>query len=188
MGTIDRRPAMIVRAADAADVSRVITLARETGTELAVRSGGHSPAGHSASEGGIVLDLSSLRGLEIDAAGRTAWAETGLTAGEYSTAAGAHGLATGFGDAGTVGLGGITLSGGIGFLVRKHGMTIDDLLAAEVATADGRDPARRRRAPPGSVLGHSRRRRELRRRHAPEVPPPRGRHDRRRDAVPPRLA
>jgi len=138
MGTIDRRPAMIVRAADAADVSRVITLARETGTELAVRSGGHSPAGHSASEGGIVLDLSALRGLEIDASSRTAWAETGLTAGEYSTAAGAHGLATGFGDAGTVGVGGITLSGGIGFLVRKHGMTIDDLLAAEVATADGR--------------------------------------------------
>jgi len=137
MGTIDRRPAMIVRAADAADVSRVITLARETGTELAVRSGGHSPAGHSASEGGIVLDLTALRGLEIDASSRTAWAETGLTAGEYSTAAGAHGLATGFGDAGTVGVGGITLSGGIGFLVRKHGMTIDDLLAAEVATADG---------------------------------------------------
>ena len=137
MGTIDRRPAMIVRAADATDVSRVITLARETGTELAVRSGGHSPAGHSASEGGIVLDLSALRGLEIDASSRTAWAETGLTAGEYSTAAGTHGLATGFGDAGTVGIGGITLSGGIGFLVRKHGMTIDDLLAAEVATADG---------------------------------------------------
>ena len=138
MGTIDRRPAMIVRAADAADVSRVITLARESGTELAVRSGGHSPAGHSASEGGIVLDLTAMRGLEIDASSRTAWAETGLTAGEYSTAAGAHGLATGFGDAGTVGIGGITLSGGIGFLVRKHGMTIDDLLAAEVATADGR--------------------------------------------------
>ena len=128
---------MIVRAADAADVSRVITLARETGIELAVRSGGHSPAGHGASEGGIVLDLSSMRGLEIDAERRTAWAETGLTAGEYSTAAGAHGLATGFGDAGTVGLGGITLGGGIGFLVRKHGLTIDDLLAAEVVTADG---------------------------------------------------
>ena len=137
MGAIDRRPAMIVRAADAADVSRVIALARETGTELAVRSGGHSPAGHSASEGGIVLDLSALRGLEIDARARTAWAETGLTAGEYTAAAGAHGLATGFGDAGTVGLGGITLGGGIGFLVRKHGLTIDDLLAAEVVTADG---------------------------------------------------
>jgi FAD/FMN-containing dehydrogenase len=69
---------------------------------------------------------------------RTAWAETGLTAGEYSTAAGAHGLATGFGDTGSVGIGGLTLGGGIGLLVRKHGLTIDDLLAAELVTADGR--------------------------------------------------
>jgi FAD/FMN-containing dehydrogenase len=137
-GSIDRRPAMIVRVADADDVARVIALAREAGAELAVRSGGHSPAGHGVSEGGIVLDLSELRGLEIDTDGRTAWAGAGLTAGEYTTAAGAHGLATGFGDTGSVGIGGITLSGGIGFLARKHGLTIDDLLAADVVTADGR--------------------------------------------------
>jgi FAD/FMN-containing dehydrogenase len=137
LGSVDRRPAMIVRAADAADVSRVITLARDTGTELAVRGGGHSPAGHGTSEGGLVLDLSALRGIEIDVERRTAWAATGLTAGEYTAAAGEHGLATGFGDAGSVGIGGITLAGGIGFLVRKHGMTIDDLLAAEVVTASG---------------------------------------------------
>jgi FAD/FMN-containing dehydrogenase len=134
---LDRRPAMIVRVADAADVARVIALARETGLELAVRSGGHSPAGHGVSEGGIVLDLSALRALEIDAERRTAWAGTGLTAGEYTAAAGTHGLATGFGDTGSVGIGGITLSGGVGLLVRKHGLTIDDLLAAEVVTADG---------------------------------------------------
>jgi FAD/FMN-containing dehydrogenase len=137
LGSVDRRPAMIVRAADAADVARVITLARDTGTELAVRGGGHSPAGHGTSEGGIVLDLSALRGLEINAERRTAWAETGLTAGEYTTAVGAHGLATGFGDMGSVGIGGITLAGGIGFLVRKHGLTVDALLAADVVTADG---------------------------------------------------
>ena len=136
-GAIDRRPGMIVRATDAADVARVISLARETDSELAIRSGGHSPAGHGVSEGGIVLDLSAMRGLEIDAESRTAWAETGLTAGEYTVAAAERGLATGFGDAGTVGVGGIALSGGIGFLVRKHGMTIDDLLAVEVVTADG---------------------------------------------------
>jgi FAD/FMN-containing dehydrogenase len=136
-GAIDRRPAMIVRVADAADVARVITLARDTGMELAVRGGGHSPAGHSVSEGGIVLDLSAMRALEIDAERRTAWAETGLTAGEYTVAAGAHGLATGFGDMGSVGIGGITLAGGIGFLVRKHGLTVDALLAAEVVTAEG---------------------------------------------------
>jgi FAD/FMN-containing dehydrogenase len=84
-----------------------------------------------------VLDLRDLRALEIDPQQGTAWAQTGLTAGEYSVAAGAHGLATGFGDTGSVGIGGITLGGGIGLLVRKHGLTIDDLLAAEVVTADG---------------------------------------------------
>jgi FAD/FMN-containing dehydrogenase len=133
----DRRPAVVVRAADAADVARVVTLARDTGTELAIRGGAHSPAGHGGSEGGIVLDISGLKVLDIDADGRTAWAGAGLTAGEYTTAAAEHGLATGFGDAGSVGIAGITLSGGIGFLVRKHGMTVDDLLAAEIVTADG---------------------------------------------------
>lgn len=136
-GGIDRRPAVIVRAADATDVARIISLARETGLELAVRSGGHSLAGHSVSEGGIVLDLSGMRALDIDAKQRTAWVQTGLTAGEYTVAAGAYGLATGFGDTRSVGIGGITLSGGVGYLVRKHGLTIDNLLAADIVTADG---------------------------------------------------
>jgi FAD/FMN-containing dehydrogenase len=136
-GARSRRPALIVRVADATDVSHVVSLARERGLELAVRSGGHSLAGHSTTDGGIMIDLSDMKGLEIDVAGRTAWAETGLTAGEYTAAAGAHGLATGFGDTGSVGIGGITLGGGVGFLVRKHGLTIDDLLAAEIVTADG---------------------------------------------------
>jgi FAD/FMN-containing dehydrogenase len=136
-GGFDQRPAAIVRVADATDVSRVVSLARETGSELAVRSGGHSLAGHGVSDGGIVLDLGAMRALDIDVEGRTAWAETGLTAGAYTTAAGAYGLATGFGDTASVGIGGITLAGGLGFLVRKHGLTIDDLLAAEVVTADG---------------------------------------------------
>jgi FAD/FMN-containing dehydrogenase len=128
-GGIDRRPAVIVRPTDASDVSQVVSLARETGLELAVRSGGHSLAGHSTTDGGIVLDLADMNALEIDPQGRTAWAQTGLTAGAYTTAAGAYGLATGFGDTGSVGLGGITLGGGIGYLVRKHGLTIDSLLA-----------------------------------------------------------
>jgi FAD/FMN-containing dehydrogenase len=133
----DRRPAVIVRAADAADVSRVVKLARETGAELAVRSGGHSRAGHGTSEGGIVLDLSGMNEVEIDVEGRTAWAQAGARAGDYTTATGEHGLATGLGDTPTVGLGGITLGGGVGYLVRRNGLTIDDLLAAEVVTADG---------------------------------------------------
>jgi hypothetical protein len=137
-GGIDRRPAVIVRAADATDVSRVVSLARETGVELAVRSGGHSVAGHSVSDGGIVLDLSAMKVLDIDAEKRTAWAEAGLTASEYTAATGAYGLATGFGDTGSVGIGGLTLGGGVGYLIRKYGLTIDDLLAADVVTADGR--------------------------------------------------
>ena len=136
-GAIDRRPAVIVKVADVDDVVAVVRLARETGLELAIRSGGHSGAGHSVTEGGIVLDLSDMKGLDIDVDGRTAWCETGLTAAEVTEAVGAHGLAIGFGDTGSVGIGGITLGGGVGYLVRKFGLTIDALLAAEVVTADG---------------------------------------------------
>ena len=136
-GGIDHHPAVIIRVKDAGEVARVIALARETGMELAVRSGGHSPVGHSVSDGGIVLDLSLMRDLQIDQKEKTAWAETGMTAGEFTSAVGAHGLATGFGDTGSVGIGGITLGGGVGFLVRKYGLTIDSLLAAEIVTADG---------------------------------------------------
>jgi FAD/FMN-containing dehydrogenase len=137
-GGFDRHPAAIARVAGADDVARVIEIARERGSELAVRSGGHSPAGHGTSDGGIVLDLSDMKAMDVDVDGRTAWAETGLTAGAYTVAAAAHGLATGFGDTGSVGIGGITLAGGVGYLVRKHGLTIDSLLGAEVVTADGR--------------------------------------------------
>jgi FAD/FMN-containing dehydrogenase len=136
-GGFDRRPALIVRVKDPTDISQVIALAHESGLELAVRSGGHSVAGHSSTDGGIVLDLSEMKDLELDVEGRTAWAQTGLTAGEYTTAAAAHGLATGFGDTGSVGIGGITLGGGVGYLVRKHGLTVDDLISAEIVTADG---------------------------------------------------
>ena len=137
-GKWDRRPAAIVRPADAAEVARVVGLARDTGLELAVRSGGHSLAGHSVAEGGIVLDLSQLTALEVDRERRSAWAQTGLTAGAYTKAVGADGLVTGFGDTGSVGIGGLTVGGGVGYLVRRHGLTIDNLLAAEVVTADGR--------------------------------------------------
>jgi FAD/FMN-containing dehydrogenase len=137
LGDIDEHPAVIVKVADSLDVARVIAAARDTGLDLAVRSGGHSPAGHSTTAGGIVLDLRDLNALEIDADARTARAGTGLSAGEYTKAAGAHGLVTGFGDTASVGIGGITLGGGIGFLVRAQAMTIDNLLEAEVVTADG---------------------------------------------------
>jgi FAD/FMN-containing dehydrogenase len=136
-GAVDRRPSAIVRVAGAADVAGVIAFARATGTELAVRSGGHSGAGHSTTDGGIVIDLRELRKIEIDPVARTARAQTGLTALEVSTAAAEHGLGIGFGDTGTVGIGGITLGGGVGYLSRRDGLTIDNLLAAEIVTADG---------------------------------------------------
>jgi FAD/FMN-containing dehydrogenase len=137
-GGIDKRPGAIVRVANVDDVRRVIAAAREGGYELAVRSGGHSVAGHSTTDGGIVIDLRGLASIDIDPTDRSAWVETGATAREVTEAAAKHDLVVGFGDAGSVGVGGITSSGGIGFLVRKHGLTIDSVIAAEIVTADGR--------------------------------------------------
>jgi hypothetical protein len=136
-GGYDLRPAAIVRVADAQDVAHVIRFAKAIDAELAIRGGGHSGAAHGTTDGGIVIDLRELRGTTIDAEARTAWADGGCTAVEVTTAAAEHGLAIGFGDTGSVGIGGITLGGGIGYLVRKHGMTIDSLIGAEIVTADG---------------------------------------------------
>lgn len=136
-GEIDLRPALIARVAGPDDVARVIEVARASGLELAVRSGGHSAAGHGSTDGGIVIDLRDLASFEIDLAGGTAWAGSGLTAGAYTVQAAEHELATGFGDTGSVGIGGITLGGGVGYLSRLRGLTIDSLLAAELVTADG---------------------------------------------------
>ena len=134
---VDRRPALIVRPADSADVALAISLARTEGLELAVRGGGHSFAGHGTTDGGLVLDMSKMRALHLDPQRRIAWAQAGLTAGQYTAETARHGLTTGFGDTGSVGITGLTLGGGIGWLVRKHGLTIDDLLAVELVTADG---------------------------------------------------
>ncbi|MBO0884473.1 MAG: FAD-binding oxidoreductase, partial [Mycobacterium sp.] len=136
--TVDRHPALIARAADAADVIRGVTFARDHQLPLAVRSGGHSLAGHGTVDGGLLIDLSRMRGLSIDPQRRVAWAQPGLTWGTYAESADAYGLATSAGDTATVGVGGLTLGGGIGWMVRKHGLAIDNLLSAEMVTADGR--------------------------------------------------
>jgi FAD/FMN-containing dehydrogenase len=138
VGGMDLRPAIIVRVANADDVARVIAHARETGMELAVRSGGHSNAGHGSTDGGIVIDLRDMKSIDVDVGSRTAWVDAGMTAGEVTAALAEHELAVPFGDTASVGVGGITLGGGVGYLVRKHGLTIDNLLAAELVTADGR--------------------------------------------------
>ncbi|HVX82986.1 MAG TPA: FAD-binding oxidoreductase [Devosiaceae bacterium] len=136
-GGIDRHPGAIARVRNTADVQRVVEVARETGLELAIRSGGHSNAGHSTTEGGLVLDLREMKAIDVDPTSRTLWAETGATAMEVTQAALRHGLVVGFGDTGSVGIGGLTLGGGVGYLSRKWGLTIDSMLAAEIVTADG---------------------------------------------------
>jgi FAD/FMN-containing dehydrogenase len=136
-GGIDKRPAAIVRVTSADDVRRVVATARDQGCELAIRSGGHSVVRHSTTDGGLVIDLRDMSKIEVDPVARTGWVETGATALQVTHALSAHGLAIGFGDSGSVGVGGIALGGGIGFLVRKFGMTIDSVIAAEVVTADG---------------------------------------------------
>ncbi|KQW78436.1 FAD-linked oxidase [Devosia sp. Root413D1] len=137
LGNFDRRPAAVIRVANVSDVAAVINFARATDLELAVRSGGHSVGGHSGTEGGLVIDLRDLNGIEIDGETSTVWAGTGLSSGEVTRAVEQHGLIVGFGDSGTVGIGGLTLGGGIGYMVRQHGLTIDSLLAAELVTAAG---------------------------------------------------
>ncbi len=130
-------PRLVVRPCDAADVAAALRVARELGLEVAVRSGGHSVAGHSSVADGLVIDVRDLDSLEIDVDARIATVGAGVTAGHYTAEAGKHGLATGFGDTGSVGIGGITTGGGVGFLSRKHGLTVDNLVAAQVVTADG---------------------------------------------------
>jgi len=137
LGQFDARPAAVIRVANAADVAAVINFARATDLALSVRSGGHSTVGFGGNSGGLVIDLRDLSGIDIDGTVSTAWVGTGLTAGQVTRAIEPHGVIIPFGDAATVGVGGLTLGGGIGYLARRHGLTIDSLLAAEVVTADG---------------------------------------------------
>jgi FAD/FMN-containing dehydrogenase len=136
-GGLDKRPAAIAKVVDAADVAAVVRLAQEHGLPLGVRSGGHSLTGASIVDDGIVIDVRRLTAIDLDVDARTAWAGSGLTAVAFCEALSEHRLALGFGDTGSVGVGGITLGGGVGYLARKYGLTIDSLLGAELVTADG---------------------------------------------------
>ena len=134
----DSQPAAVVRPTSAEEVARVIDFARVHGFDIAVRSGGHSGAGHGTVDSGIVIDLRGLAAVSVDPEARTVWAGGGASAGDVLRAAAKHGLVVPFGDAATVGVGGITTGGGVGYLSRLHGLTIDNLLAAEIVLADGR--------------------------------------------------
>ena len=134
---IDRRPAAIVRCADAADVAAVVRHAAEAGIELSVRGGGHSVPGFGTADDALVADLSGLSTVTVDPSSRTATVGGGVTWGGFNDAAGAHGLATTGGIFSTTGVGGLTLGGGIGYLARAHGLSCDNVVSAQVITADG---------------------------------------------------
>jgi FAD/FMN-containing dehydrogenase len=136
-GAIDRRPALIARCTTPADVAATVRLARERDLPLAVRGGGHSIGGQSVCDGGLVADLSPMRRITVDPVARRARAEGGVLWGELDAATQEHGLATVGGIVTHTGIAGLTLGGGIGWLMRKHGAVVDNLLAADLVTVDG---------------------------------------------------
>jgi FAD/FMN-containing dehydrogenase len=137
-GMVDRHPALIVRCAGVADVLAAVAFAGDAGLPVAIRGGGHSAAGNGVCDDGIVIDLSRMKGMRVDPVARTARAEPGLTWGEFDAETQVFGLATTGGIVSTTGIAGLTLGGGIGWLMRKHGLTCDNLLAADIVLADGR--------------------------------------------------
>ena len=136
-GTVDRRPRLIARCSGTADVAATVRFAHARGLEIAVRGGGHNVAGTAVCEDGIVIDLSAMRAVSVDPVERTALVQGGALWGDVDHETQAHGLATTGGIVGHTGVGGLSLGGGIGWLMRKHGLTVDNLMEAEVVTAEG---------------------------------------------------
>jgi FAD/FMN-containing dehydrogenase len=136
-GDIDKRPALVARPESVAEVQAVVRIAAEHGVLLAVRGGGHSFAGHSTCDDGIVLDLARLRGVEVDPSARRAHAQGGALLGDLDRAAQAHGLVTPAGVVSHTGVAGLTLGGGHGYLARRHGLSCDNLRAVDLVTAEG---------------------------------------------------
>ena len=137
-GMIDRRPALIARCAGVADVIQAVNFARDNHLLVSVRGGGHNITKYAVNDGGIVIDLSQMKSLHVDLAKSTARAEAGLTWGEYNHETQAFGLASTGGVVSTTGISGLSLGGGLGWLMGKHGLTCDTLLSADIVTADGK--------------------------------------------------
>jgi FAD/FMN-containing dehydrogenase len=137
-GTVDRRPTLIARCADVADVQRALDFAVRHGLPVAVRGGGHSVAGFSTCDDGVLIDLGLMRTVSVDAEARVARAQAGATGADFDRATQKHGLATTLGVVSTTGIAGLTLGGGIGWLMRKHGLACDNLMSVDLVTADGR--------------------------------------------------
>ena len=136
-GLIDKRPALIARCANTADVADAVRFARAEGLEISVRGGGHGVAGKAVTEGGVMVDLASMRGSYVDPARRRARVQGGATWNEYNRATHQHGLATTGGVISTTGVAGLTLGGGVGWLMSRFGMAVDNLTSVELVTADG---------------------------------------------------
>ena len=136
-GLIDKRPGLIARCRTVPDVADAVTTGREQGAEISVRGGGHNVAGLAVTDGGLMIDLAPMKGIKVDRRRRTVWAQGGVTWYEFNRAAACYGLATTGGVVSTTGIAGLTLGGGEGWLMGKYGLTIDNLLAVEIVTADG---------------------------------------------------
>jgi FAD/FMN-containing dehydrogenase len=137
-GLVDKRPKLIARCRGTADIVDAVNYTREQGLELAVRGGGHNVAGSAVTDGGVMIDLSLMRGIHVDPVARTVRAQGGVTWGELNRETQLHGLAVTGGVISTTGIAGLTLGGGIGWLMPKHGLAVDNLLSVEIVTADGR--------------------------------------------------
>ena len=136
-GLVDKRPALIVRCRGTEDIVHALGFARETGLEVAVRGGGHSVAGRSVTDDGVMIDLSLMKQIQVDAEARTVRAQGGVLWGEFNNATAAHGLATTGGVISTTGIAGLTLGGGLGWMMATHGLAVDNLQSVELVTAAG---------------------------------------------------
>src|SRR5215469_12339963 len=134
---IDRRPALIVRCAEAGDVPPAIAFARDNRLEVSIRGAGHNIAGNALCDNGLMIDFSTMRNVRVDVAKKRAYVEPGAILADFDEAVQSHGLATPLGINSTTGVAGLTLGGGFGWLTRKYGMTVDNLVSAELVTADG---------------------------------------------------
>src|SRR5438445_409612 len=136
-GLVDKRPALIARCRGVADVVDAISLTRKLGLEVAVRGGGHNVAGRATIDGGLMIDLASMKGIHVDPKSRTARAQGGVTWAELNRETQLHGLAVTGGVVSTTGIAGLTLGGGLGWLMSKYGLALDNLVSAKLVTADG---------------------------------------------------